>query len=822
MVNKLTIQHKRSSVAGNVPSAATLAVGEIAINFADKTLYTKDAGGNITVVAREVLKSATPPATATQGDLWYDTSTNKLKSYDGAAWDSVGELASGGDKGVQFNDGGVQNADPDFTFDKATDTLSAKNAVIPGSLTVNAVSANGSVGAAGQVLTSDGSDTYWFTPTYFDANAQFTLANTVTFSNTVSLNAVSANGSFGAAGQVLTSNGSDTYWVTPTNGTVTNIATGSGLSGGPITATGTISLADTTVTPGAQGSANSVSTFTVDQKGRLTAAGNVAIAIDWTQVTSGLPTTLAGYGIADGLNANSQVTFANTITFSNTVTVGAMSANGSVGTAGQVLTSDGSDTYWSTVAAGGSGTVTSVVAGAGLTGGTITTSNTMTVDADYAFTWSNTHSFSNTVTLKAVSANNSIGTAGQVLTSDGTKTYWAGAGGTGTVTNIATSTDLTGGPITTTGTLGLSTTGVTAGAYGNTTVISTFTVDNKGRLTAAGTSALDWTAITTGKPTTLAGYGITDGVSPSAQISFSNTITFSNTVTVGAMSANGTIGTAGQVLTSTGSDTYWSTIGSSTIIKDEFVGNGSTAAYTLSTAPVSDVYVFPFINGILQHDSTYTVVGSTITFNANVPNGANVEVRSISSIALANALPLAGGTISGNLSISGNTDIHGLLANNSVGTAGQVLKSNGTDVYWDAVSGSKWTDVGAGNIYRNSKVAIGSTVDPVSQVDVNGTAAHNVVAVAASVMDLSLGQVFTKTAAGNLTWSFSNVPASRAMTVVLHLTNGATGAQTWPASVKWPGGTAPILTAAGVDVLVFNTHDGGTTWRGNIFGKDVK
>lgn len=47
MANKLTVQHKRSSVAGNKPVAATISVGELAINFADKTLYTKDAANAI-------------------------------------------------------------------------------------------------------------------------------------------------------------------------------------------------------------------------------------------------------------------------------------------------------------------------------------------------------------------------------------------------------------------------------------------------------------------------------------------------------------------------------------------------------------------------------------------------------------------------------------------------------------------------------------------------------------------------------------------------------------------------------------------------------
>ena len=76
MSKNTTIQHKRSSVSGNVPDSDQIEVGELAINFPDQTLYTKDANGQIIEVGN---------------GFWTDDSDGNI-SYEGGAVE-VEELA---------------------------------------------------------------------------------------------------------------------------------------------------------------------------------------------------------------------------------------------------------------------------------------------------------------------------------------------------------------------------------------------------------------------------------------------------------------------------------------------------------------------------------------------------------------------------------------------------------------------------------------------------------------------------------------------------------------------------------------------------------
>ncbi|MFZ5784022.1 MAG: hypothetical protein ACOY4R_27810 [Pseudomonadota bacterium] len=86
---------------------------------------------------------------------------------------------------------------------------------------------------------------------------------------------------------ILRSNGTSmAIAFTATSGTVTSVGTTAGeLTGGPITTTGTLGLANTSVTPGSYGSASNTLTATVDAKGRATAMAATPIAITASQVT---------------------------------------------------------------------------------------------------------------------------------------------------------------------------------------------------------------------------------------------------------------------------------------------------------------------------------------------------------------------------------------------------------------------------------------------------------------------------------------------------------------------------------------------------------
>ena len=63
-------------------------------------------------------------------------------------------------------------------------------------------------------------------------------------------------------------------------------------------------------------------------------------------------------------------------------------------------------------------------------------------------------------------------------------------------------------------------------------------------------------------------------------------------------------------------------------LTDQFSGNGSTTAFTMSVAPANTASVLVAVTGVVQDPSTYSVVGTTLTFSAAPPTGTgNISVR---------------------------------------------------------------------------------------------------------------------------------------------------------------------------------------------------
>ena len=180
--------------------------------------------------------------------------------------------------------------------------------------------------------------------------------------------------------------------------------------------------------------------------------------------------------------------------------------------------------------------------------------------------------------------------------------------------------------------------------------------------------------------------------------------------------------------------------------QDSFTGNGSTAAYTLSVTPITENDVFVYLDGVYQHKNTYSVSGTTLTFDTNVPNGVAIEAITPSLTEI--GVPTAGSVTPAKLSTGAPTwDTGGnvTIDNNVVKSSASVTISSGSAT---VVASSP------GSTYRTAKFTAQVTDATASEYMVSeiilihtGSATHIA----------EYGQIFTGSAAlGTFTADYSS------------------------------------------------------------------
>ena len=180
---------------------------------------------------------------------------------------------------------------------------------------------------------------------------------------------------------------------------------------------------------------------------------------------------------------------------------------------------------------------------------------------------------------------------------------------------------------------------------------------------------------------------------------------------------------------------------------DQFSGNGSTTAFTLTYAPASTTSIIVAISGVVQNPNLYSVIGTTITFSPAPPTGTN----NISVLYL--GLPVIGVSSPGNTAYFSSTSF--------TATGGQTTFTP---------SGSY--QVGFINVIRN-----GSQLAPADYTATNGTTV--VLNNACTAGDIVVIEVYTLTSISN----------------ALPLTGGTvTGATTFNSNVTVNGALASGYT----------------------------
>ena len=300
--------------------------------------------------------------------------------------------------------------------------------------------------------------------------------------------------------------------------------------------------------------------------------------------------------------------------------------------------------------------------------------------------------------------------------------------------------------------------------------------------------------------------GVTFGVNQSGTVTYNAVSgdyelvgTIGPTVPVARGGTGLTSGTSGGIL-------YYSatgTLASSGVLASNAIVLGGGAGTTPATTTTGTGVVTAVGNAVNTTGGLVTQSGTLASSAILLGGGASTAITSTTTgtgvvTAVGNAVNTSGGLVTQSGTLTANNILLGGGASTAISSSSLLATSAAV------TSGTYIKAIG----YADTVVALGNT----------GTAIN---------LDVVSGGVFTATLTGNATITLRYPVSSGSSSFTLILTNDGTAGRTvaWAGgSFLFPGGAASLsrtTTANAVDVWVFFTPNGGTTWYGNIAMKNM-
>lgn len=148
-------------------------------------------------------------------------------------------------------------------------------------------------------------------------------------------------------------------------------------------------------------------------------------------------------------------------------------------------------------------------------------------------------------------------------------------------------------------------------------------------------------------------------------------------------------------------------------------------------------------------------------------------------------------------------------------TANYVLKTDGAGTLGFAAAATGDVTLTGSQTLTNKTIEAGTFTNGYTEETVTANTST------AYTIDLANGSVQILTLTGNCTFTFPTPVAGKSFIMILKQDGTGSRTVTWPASVKWPSGTAPTITstASKADKYIFTAID-SSSWLGSDAGKN--